>query len=55
MRWIQMTDELYDDISAHANPNVDEVSDGGAIAGRDDVDAVMLPIGDGVTMITLRR
>ena len=26
MRWIQMTDELYDYISAHANPNVDEVS-----------------------------
>jgi len=27
MRWIQITDELYDYISAHANPNVDEVSE----------------------------
>jgi caffeoyl-CoA O-methyltransferase len=26
MRWIEMNDELYDYVSEHANPNVDEVS-----------------------------
>jgi caffeoyl-CoA O-methyltransferase len=35
MRWIQMTDELYDYISTHANPNVDVVSEQLAETTRD--------------------
>ena len=35
MRFIQMSDELYDYVSAHANPSIDETSEGLAATTRE--------------------